>query len=66
MQEEKPRWVVIGQYRNIPLLIKPVPPPVKHLDFVKYMGINRKPLYPGATASEKESKSLTRKKRRWA
>ena len=65
MQEEKPRWVESGQYRNIPLPLRPIPPPVKHFDFVKYMGIKRKPLYP-EPASEKASKSLTRKKRRWA
>jgi hypothetical protein len=65
MQQEKPRWVESGQYRNIPLPIKPIPPPVKHLDFVKYMGLKRNPLYP-ESKPEKASKSLTRKKRRWA
>jgi hypothetical protein len=36
---DKPRWIPIGQYRNIPLPIKPLPPPAKHFSYAKYLNI---------------------------
>jgi hypothetical protein len=43
---DKPRWKTIGQYRNIPLPIKPLPPPVKHFSYAKFFGMNRKSIFP--------------------
>lgn len=43
---DKPRWMPIGQYRNIPLPIRPVPPPVKHMSYAKFFGMNRKSIFP--------------------
>lgn len=38
------RWLNISPWRNLPLDIRPVPPPIKHLSYVKDMAKNRKPL----------------------
>ena len=35
-------WVDISPWRNLPLDIRPVPPPIKHMKHVKYMAANRK------------------------
>lgn len=38
------RWLNISPWRNLPLDIRPVPPPIKHLSYVKDMAKNRKPI----------------------
>lgn len=43
---ERPKWKTIGQYRNVPLPIRPVPPPIKHMEYSKYFGLDRKPIFP--------------------
>ena len=36
------QWIDICPWRNIPLEIKPVPPPIKHMKHVKDMAKGRK------------------------
>lgn len=43
---EKPKWKTIGQYRNVPLPIRAVPPPIKHMEYAKYLGLDRKSIFP--------------------
>ncbi len=43
---DRPRWMPIAQYRNIPLPIRPVPPPVKHMSYARFFGMNRKSIFP--------------------
>jgi hypothetical protein len=37
-------WVDISPWRNLPLDVMPIPPPIKHMKHVRDMAKNRKPL----------------------
>ncbi len=39
------RWLDISPWRNLPLDIRPVPPPIKHMSHVKNMTKNRKSIF---------------------